>query len=170
MASGTDKKGRDGKSFVAAADTDVIGGVSTIPPIELNQDILDLLSSDPNDWTLSDFLSSSNSEVNPGDWHLSEDYGAASAENTNYHTDSTGGGRTVAAGQVTSIFSSNILYSSYSYNDIIIEGLCRCRSCGSAAGRPRCWTTATSAGPGSTSWTGCSACCSAIPGFLTFSV
>ena len=107
MASSTDKKERDGKSFDAAADTDVIGGVSTIPPIKLNQDIVNLLSSDPNDWTLSDFLSSSNSEVNPGDGHLSEDYGAASAENTNNHAD-TGGGRTVAAGQVTSTLSPNI--------------------------------------------------------------
>ena len=118
MASGTDKKGRDGKSFVAAADTDVIGGVSTIPPIELNQDIVNLLSSDPNDWTLSDFLSSSNSEVNPGDWHLSEDYGAASAENTNNNHADTGGGRTVAAGQVTSTLSPNI-FRFVDYIDII---------------------------------------------------
>ena len=116
MASSTDKKERDGKSFDAAADTDVIGGVSTIPPIELNQDIVNLLSSDPNDWTLSDFLASSNSEVNPGDGHLSEDYGAASAENTNNNHGDTGGGRTVAAGQVTSILSPDILYSSYSSN------------------------------------------------------
>ena len=107
MASSTDKKERDGKSFDAAADTDVIGGVPTIPPIELNQDIVNLLSSDPNDWTLSDFLSS-NSEVNPGDGHLSEDYGAASAENTNNNHADTGGGRTVAAGQVTSILFQNI--------------------------------------------------------------